>query len=81
MSAARPPLSATAARLFCERYGVPPKGEAVESPADERFGQAFTWGPPAEDSPVDADQAAVHSRELAAELAAFDHYYCPQEKR
>ena len=81
MSAARPPLSATAARLFCERYGASPTGKGVESPTDERFGQPFAWGTPAEALQVDADQAAVHSQELADELAAFDHYYCPQEKR
>ncbi|TCC33854.1 hypothetical protein E0H75_42095 [Kribbella capetownensis] len=80
MNTDRPPLSPTAARLLCERYGVQPKGDVVESPADERFGPAFTWGVPAEALQVEADQAAGHSLELAAELATFDHY-CPQEKR
>lgn len=74
MSAVRGPLSPTAAQLLCERYGVRPKGDVVETPVDERFGQAFAWGIPAEKAQVADAQAAIHTRELADELAAFDHY-------
>lgn len=74
MSAGRPPLSPAAALLLCERYGVQPKGDVVRSSVDERFGQAFAWGIPAEAEPVVDDQAAAHISELAAELVAFDHY-------
>jgi hypothetical protein len=74
VSAGRPPLSPTAAQLLCERCGVPPKGDVVGSPVDERFGKAFAWGSPAEGAPLADDQAEVHTRELADELAVFDHY-------
>jgi hypothetical protein len=74
VSAVRGKLSPGAARLLCERYGVQPKGDVVESPVDERFGQAFAWGIPAEAAPVVDDQAELHIRQLAAELDAFDHY-------
>lgn len=81
MSAVRSRLSRTAARLLCERYGVQPKANIADDPTDERFGRPFEWGTPAEALPIDPDQAAAHSHELAAELAAFDHYNSPQEKR
>jgi hypothetical protein len=80
VSAVRSKLSRSVARLLCERYGVRPKGDVVESPVDERFGQAFAWGIPAEAAPVVDDQAELHIRELAAELAAFDHYKPSQNK-
>jgi hypothetical protein len=74
VSAGRPPLSQAAAQLLCERYGASPKGDVVGSPVDERFGQAFAWGIPVDGAPPVEDQAAIRTRVLADELAAFDNY-------